>query len=85
MSISDLIKLKPYLFWYVKDPEKLSEESILENILNYGDWDDVQEFIRIKGKAVTAGIFNRTLKKKRCNYSAPIKAYFCRYFKADNS
>ncbi len=31
---------KPYLAWYVKDAQKLSQESMVEHILNYGDWDD---------------------------------------------
>lgn len=49
MSVNDIIKNKPYLVWYVKNPDKLSESSVLEHILNYGNWDDVQQFIKIKG------------------------------------
>ena len=50
MSVNDIIKNKPYLAWYVKDPARLSEESVLEHVLNYGNWDDVQQFIKIKSK-----------------------------------
>ena len=32
----DLIQEKPYLFWYVKDKESLSDEAIVEAILNRG-------------------------------------------------
>jgi len=49
MSIYQFIKKRPYLVWYVKDLSKLSEESIVEHVLNYGDWDDVQEMIKILG------------------------------------
>ena len=44
MSVNDIIKAKPYLAWDVMDLEKLSEESVLEHVLNYGNWDDVREF-----------------------------------------
>ncbi|OGK44272.1 hypothetical protein A2957_01200 [Candidatus Roizmanbacteria bacterium RIFCSPLOWO2_01_FULL_38_11] len=80
MTVSAIIKSKPYLAWYIKDPENLSEESVLEHVLNYGNWDDVQEFIKIKGKDVTASLFNKTLLHKRSNYSPAIKSYFYRYF-----
>ena len=49
MTVNSIIKNKPYLVWYVKDPDKLSEESVLEHVLNYGNWEDVQQFIKIKG------------------------------------
>ena len=40
MNIHEFIKRRPYLIWYVKDLDKLNEESIVEHVLNYGDWDD---------------------------------------------
>lgn len=80
MSVNDIIKNKPYLAWYVKDPEKLSEESVLEHILNYGNWDDVQQFIKIKGKDKTTEVFKKTIANKRTNYSPAIQSYFSRYF-----
>lgn len=80
MSVRDIIKNKPYLAWYVKDPEKLSEESVLEHVLNYGNWDDVQLFIKIKGRNETTQLFNKTLANERSNYSPPISHYFSRYF-----
>ncbi len=84
MTVNSIIKNKPYLAWYVKDPEKLSEESVLEHVLNYGDWDDVQLFIKLKGINETASIFNKSLTKKRTNYTPVIKSYFSRYFKNKN-
>ena len=47
MTIHKFIKKRPYLVWYVKDLSKLSEESIVEHVLNYGNWDDVQKMIKI--------------------------------------
>lgn len=57
MTIHEFIKERPYLVWYVKDLASLSEESIVEHVLNYGDWDDVQEMIKILGMGKTASIF----------------------------
>ena len=65
MNVTDIIKNKPFLAWCVKDPEKLSEESVLEHVLNYGDWNDVQTFIKILGIKKTNDLFNHTLKKKK--------------------
>lgn len=80
MIVNNIIKSKPYLAWYVKDSDKLSEESVLEHVLNYGNWEDVQQFIKIKGKNETAQLFNKSLENKRTNYSPAIKSYFYRYF-----
>lgn len=80
MTVNNIIKNKPYLAWYIKDPEKLSEASVLEHVLNYGNWDDVQLFIKLKGIHETANLFNESLKNRRTNYSPAIKSYFSRYF-----
>ena len=75
------IKQRPYLVWYVKHPEKLSEESIVEAVLNYGDFEDVKEMISILGIKKTAQIFKQqTQSKKRCNYHPKTKNYFQLYF-----
>jgi len=81
MTIHDIIRQKPYLAWYVKDPTNLSPVSVLEHVLNYGDWEDVQNFIKIMGFAKTKQLFIISLKKKRTNYQPAIKSYFSRYFK----
>jgi len=80
MTVNAIIKDKPYLAWYVKDVEKLTEDSVLEHVLNYGNWDDVQLFIKIKGVEGTADLFNKSLKNKRTNYQPAIRSYFSRYF-----
>lgn len=82
MSVKDIIKNKPYLAWYVKNPENLSEQSVLEHVLNYGNWEDVQLFIKIKGRQETAELFEKSLTNKRTNYPPAIKNYFIRYFES---
>ena len=83
MDIHQFIKKKPYLVWYVKDLDKLSEESIVEHVLNYGDWEDVQEMITILGIDKTAEIFRRKSprsKMGRTNYGERTIYYFNLYF-----
>jgi len=78
--VQDIIRKKPYLAWYVKNVENLSDESVLEHVLNYGNWQDVQTFIKIKGLESTKNLFNETLMEKRNNYKDNIKHYFNLYF-----
>jgi hypothetical protein len=83
MDIHEFIKKRPYLIWYVKDLDKLSEASIVEHVLNYGNWDDVQAMIKILGTEKTARIFrekSRPDKFGRQNYRPEIKNYFQLYF-----
>ncbi len=80
MTIQQFIKKRKYLVWYVKDPEKLDNEAIVEAVLNYGNWDDVQKMIKILGIKETAKIFRKKAKQKRCNYLPDIKNYFNLYF-----
>ncbi len=83
MGIHEFIKKRPYLVWYVKDLNKLDEASIVEHVLNCGDWDDVQGMIKILGIKKTAKIFREKStpdKFGRQNYRPEIKHYFNLYF-----
>jgi hypothetical protein len=80
-TINEFIKNRPYLVWYTKNHENLTPDSIVEAVLNYGDWEDVQEMLKILGVDKTAEIFNKTSQKKRNNYRERTKEYFSRYFK----
>jgi len=79
-SIKNFMKKRPYLVWYVKNPAELSDESIVEHTLNYGDWDDVQKLIAIMGVKKMAMIFKRQANRRRINYRPEIKNYFSLYF-----
>lgn len=83
MTIHQFIQERPYLVWYVKDLSKLDEASIVEHVLNYGDWDDVQEMIKILGMEKVATIFRQKSipsKMGRQNYRPEIIRYFNLYF-----
>lgn len=85
MTIHEFIKERPCLIWYVakENLDKLNEESIVEHVLNYGNWGDVQEMIKILGLQKTAQIFFKKStpdKFGRQNYRPEIKHYFQLYF-----
>ncbi|MEK7526936.1 MAG: hypothetical protein AAB537_00765 [Patescibacteria group bacterium] len=85
MTLKDFIEKRPHLVWYVskKNLGKLNEESIVEHVLNYGNWDDVQEMIKILGLPITARIFRERSKPSRMgrqNYRPEITRYFNMYF-----
>jgi hypothetical protein len=85
MTIHEFIKERPHLVWYVgkENLDKLSEESIVEHVLNYGNWDDVQKMIKILGLKKTAEIFYKKStpsKMGRQNYRPEIIRYFNMYF-----
>ncbi len=80
MTINEFIKKRPYLVWYTRNYDKLSKESIVEAILNYGDFRDVKKMISILGIKQVAAIFRKQVRRRRCNYRSEIKNYFQLYF-----
>ncbi len=81
-ELKKFMKARKYLVWYVKNPEDLSAESIVEHTLNYGDWDDVQLLIKILGMKKIAEIFTKQTSRNRTNYRPEVSHYFNLYFKA---
>ena len=81
MGIRDFAKKRPHLFWYIQDFENLSEEAIVEAVLNLGNWQDTQELIKILGIKKTSLVFKKKAAEKRSNYRPEIKNYFDLYFK----
>ena len=70
------------LIWWVKDYAVLDETAIVEATLNYGDWNDVQELIRIMGIERVAEIFHTQMitGRQRGNYYPDVARYFDLYF-----
>lgn len=81
MTIQDIIRKKPYLIWYTKNYDSLDENAIVEAVLNYGDWDDVQKIIKILGIKKVAKIFKKQTSGFRTNYDDKTRNYFKLYFK----
>jgi len=79
-ALHRFIQSRPHLVWYVRDLEHLSEGSIVEHVLNYGNWKDFRELIRILGTRRTAQDFRERADLPRTNYRPEIKNLFHLYF-----
>lgn len=79
-TLHQFIQSRPHLVWYVKDLKNLSEDSIIEHTLNYGNWEDCQALIRILGIDRTAETFRKRASLQRSNYRPEIKNFFQLYF-----
>jgi len=75
-----LIKKKPYLIWYSKSFNKLSEDSIFEAVINHGDWEDFLELQKIFGIKESYSLFKKAINNKRSNIKPQTINYFKKYF-----
>ncbi|MCA9372016.1 hypothetical protein KC726_03905 [Candidatus Woesebacteria bacterium] len=83
MQKQKLIKIlseDPTLIWYTNAKDSVSDESIFEHVLNYGNWEQVQEVIRTLGKEATVELYHKLTSKPRCNIRHRTKHYFDLYF-----
>lgn len=80
-KLNKFIKKRPYLIWYTKNYNNLSQEAIIEAVLNYGNFDDFKKILKILGIKKTARIFKKEANKKRSNLRPEVKNYFKLYFK----
>jgi hypothetical protein len=79
-KLKKYMKARKHIVWYVKNPEDLPAESIVEHTLNYGNWDDVQELIKIIGIKKMADVFKKQTSGLRTNYRPEVTNYFKLYF-----
>jgi len=81
-ALFDFISARKHLIWYVKDLSGLNPESVVEHTLNYGNWADVQELIRVMGIDEVARIFRKQMVtgRQKGNYRKQSQHYFNLYF-----
>lgn len=65
-NLKDYIKDKKYIFWYVSDLSKLSDNAIIEWIIKYWSWEDLKKVIKMKGINFKE-IYTQIISKTRCN------------------
>jgi hypothetical protein len=80
MDREKFLQNKHTLFWYIQDLSQLSDNSIVETILNYGDWQDFKDMISLFGLSKISQIFQQDIQKPRNNYRPEIQNYFTLYF-----
>lgn len=81
-EIKAFIRRHSSLFWYTPEDKKedISEEFLVETILNYGDLKDINELITLLGKEKTALIFYSAKGRKKLNYYPEIYNFFNLFF-----
>jgi hypothetical protein len=79
-QLAAFAKKRPFLFWYTKNFDGLSEAAVVEAVLNEGNWEDVQTLIRLLGRQKVGRVFQATARRPRSNYRPAIKYFFKLYF-----
>ena len=87
-EIKQFIRENSSLFWYIpeKEKENISQEALVESILNYGDEKSVKKLFNLLGIEKVADIFYKQTHKtgiaaKRINYFPRVINFFNLYFK----
>ena len=82
-EIKQLIKENSSLFWWIKEEEKenISQEFLVETILNYGDIKSVKKLFELIGINKVAEIFYKQTSRERINYFPQVVNFFNLYFK----
>jgi hypothetical protein len=81
-GLYEFISKRKGLIWYVRDLRALDETSVVEHTLNYGNWEDFKELVRIMGIDEVARIFRKQMVtgRQRGNYHIKTRHYFEKYF-----
>jgi len=77
------IRDQRHLFWSVAEDKLsgISDELLVEAVLNYGSLDDVRGLIRLLGLPTTAAVFYKTTANRaRHNYFPEVAHFFNLYF-----
>jgi len=82
-EIKQLIKENSSLFWWIKEEKKenISQEFLVETILNYGDIRSVKKLFELFGINKVAEIFYKQTSRERINYFPQVVNFFNLYFK----
>jgi hypothetical protein len=81
-TVKDYIKDHQALFWYSPGDksETVTDELLVETIINYGTLKDIQDLFQIMGLQNTAAIFRQMTGRKRLNIYPELRNYFELYF-----
>lgn len=81
-EIKDFIRKHSDLFWYIPENKKenISDEVLVEFILNYGTLEDFLQLKKLLGHKHIANILNNTNGRRQLNYYPEIYNFFYLYF-----
>ncbi|HBS84989.1 MAG: hypothetical protein A2W91_07120 [Bacteroidetes bacterium GWF2_38_335] len=85
-EIKAFIRENAHLFWYTPEDKKedISEELLVETILNYGDINALKKMLDLLGTKKTANIFFQSInqsERRKNNYQELTINYFTIFFK----
>jgi hypothetical protein len=82
-ALKKFIHKNSHLFWYTPADklEQMSDELILEHILNYADLITIKEYFKIVGLKKAYQLFNNMKGRKKGNIYPEIYALFSAFFK----
>ncbi len=77
-EIKQFIHEHSHLFWYTPEDKKeeISNEFLVETILNYGDMNDVRQLVHILGIERLSKVFYSLTGRKKLNYYPEIYHFF---------
>lgn len=75
-----IVKERPYLWWWVKNKENLSLESVVQGVLTNGDMDDVRRLFQLVGRERVKKIFLQQISRSRNNYRRQTVNFFKKVF-----
>jgi hypothetical protein len=81
-ALKEFIREQAVLFWYSPDDkaETVTDELLVESILNYGDMDAVRKLFELMGIQKASSIFRGMTGRKQMNYFPEIWNFFNLYF-----
>lgn len=82
-ELKAFIRTHQALFWYTPQDKKkdISDEILVETILNYGTLEDFKELELLMGRSTLSSIFMNLEGRKKGNYYPEIYNFFYLYFK----
>lgn len=79
---NQIVKERPYLWWWVKNKGNLSLESVVQGVLAYGDMDDIERLLQLVGREQVKKIFLQQISRSRHNYRRQTVNFFRKVFAA---
>lgn len=81
-AVKDYIKRHQELFWYSprEKSNTVSDELLLETMINYGSLEDIRELFNLLGLENAAAIFRGMTGRKALNIYPELRNYFKLFF-----
>jgi len=81
-ALKDFIRENGSLFWYTPEDkgEKVTDELLVETMLNYGSLEQIQALFDLMGIREVADIFRNMTGRKKMNFFPQVWNFFDLYF-----